>query len=66
MRIVVNGETRDLSEGSSVRDLLTVLGLGDALVAVERNTQLVPRREHATAVLSDGDVLEVVNFVGGG
>ncbi|MFO0693502.1 MAG: sulfur carrier protein ThiS [Polyangiales bacterium] len=66
MRIVVNGEPRDVAPGTTVRALLVDLGLGDTLVAVERNTQIVPRKEHATATLAEGDQVEVVHFVGGG
>lgn len=36
------------------------------LVAVERNGQIVPRTEFGAAVLTDGDELEIVSFVGGG
>ena len=52
--------------GSTVRALLESLGLGDTLVAVERNREIVPRAQHATATLSGGDHVEVVHFVGGG
>ncbi len=66
MQIVVNGEARDVAPGTTVRALLVDLGLGDTLVAVERNTLIVPRKEHATTALVEGDALEVVHFVGGG
>lgn len=66
VRIEVNGEPRDVPEGITVRGLLVSLGLGDVLVAVERNEQVVPRAEHAHAVLCDGDRIEIVHFVGGG
>ena len=66
MRLVVNGEERDIAEGSTVRALLDVLNLGAGPVAVERNGDVVPRKEHATTVLAEGDRVEVVHFVGGG
>ncbi len=66
MKVTVNGETRELQSGSTVRALLEALGLGDRLVAVERNREIVPRAQHASATLSEGDTLEVVHFVGGG
>ena len=66
MKITVNGEAHELNDGSTVRVLLETLGLGDTLVAVERNREIVPRATHAEAVLHDGDQLEVVHFVGGG
>lgn len=52
--------------GATVRELLTELGLGDQLVAVERNLDIVPRAEHAHTRLAEGDDVEVVHFVGGG
>lgn len=66
MRIEVNGEAREVAPGTTVRALLEALGLGSTLVAVERNRQIVPRAEHATAEVADGDRLEIVHFVGGG
>jgi sulfur carrier protein len=66
MRVQVNGELRDVAEGSTVVALLTQLGLGDRPIAVERNAEIVPRAQHATTVLQEGDKLELVQFVGGG
>lgn len=75
MNLVVNGErvevSADASPGSagdhlSVRDLLVKLGYGETLVAVERNAEVVPRSTHASARLKDGDIIEIVHFVGGG
>jgi sulfur carrier protein len=66
VRIAVNGETREAREGLTVSDLLVELGLGPGPVAVERNRDIVPRAAHGQTQLQDGDVLEVVQFVGGG
>jgi sulfur carrier protein len=66
MDISVNGESRSVAAETTVAALLQVLGVHEGPVAVERNRQIVPRAEHATTVLSAGDVLEVVHFVGGG
>ena len=66
MRIEVNGEDREIEAGATVRTLLEAMSLGDVLVAVERNQEIIPRAEHCTATLNDGDVVEVVHFVGGG
>jgi thiamine biosynthesis protein ThiS len=64
--VEVNGEKRELSEGTTVAQLVELLALGRLRVAVERNFEIVPRDRHATTVLADGDRLEVVTFVGGG
>ena len=66
MRVTVNGELRDVGDAKSVRDVVVQLGLTEGPVAVELNRAIVPRAEHATQVVRDGDVLEIVHFVGGG
>ena len=48
MRVTVNGDPRDVPEGTTVASLVALLGLDDGPVAVERNRDVVPRREHAT------------------
>jgi sulfur carrier protein len=55
-----------VSAGESVADLLRRLGVANPRVAVERNKEIVPRVEHAATRLAEGDVLEVVELVGGG
>lgn len=66
MQLEVNGEAREVAEGTTVRELLALLALADQLVAVERNEEIVPRAEHASATLREGDRIEIVRFVGGG
>ncbi|MGC4088483.1 MAG: sulfur carrier protein ThiS [Polyangiaceae bacterium] len=66
MQLTVNGEAFEAPEGTSVRGLVERLGLDQGPVAVERNREVVPRADHATTVLLDNDVIEIVHFVGGG
>lgn len=66
LHIVLNGEERTVSEGTTVAGLLATLGLRGHHVAVEANREIVPRSEHETRALADGDHLEIVTFVGGG
>lgn len=66
MDVYVNGESRDVPPDQSVADLLADLGVTAKHVAVEINQQLVPRTEHASQKLADGDRLEIVTLVGGG
>lgn len=66
MRIVVNGQARDVSEGLSLAELIRALGLERAAVAAEVNKALVPKRAHASATLREGDQVELVSLVGGG
>lgn len=64
--LTLNGEVRRFVAGSSVADLVRDIGLDPAKVAVERNLEIVPRSTLANVMLADGDILEIVHFVGGG
>lgn len=66
MRVTLNGEARTVPDGLSVQTLLQHLGLTEGPVAVEVNRAVVPRAEHATRAVTDGDVIELVHLVGGG
>jgi thiamine biosynthesis protein ThiS len=66
MRVTLNGEARDLSEGLTVNDLVDALGLGKRRVAVEVNRDILPHDDYATYALQEGDVVEIVQFIGGG
>ncbi len=66
MNLTVNGERKDVAEGTTVRGLVEALDLAGGPVAVERNGDVVPRKDHPTTVLAEGDVIEIVHFVGGG
>lgn len=66
MQITVNGEAKTVDEGLTLRSLIEQLGLGKAAVAAEVNKSLVPRRNHESTSLSDGDTIELVTLVGGG
>jgi|TARA_B100000929_G_scaffold286551_2_gene271881 thiamine biosynthesis protein ThiS len=66
LRITINGETHSFAVGTTVEQMLEALELPREGVAVEVNRGIVPRRTHQEVLLSDGDEVEVVTFVGGG
>ena len=67
VRATVNGERRELPPGSTIADLLAFHSLDPRLVVVEHNRQILrDRAALADVVLADGDVVELVHFVGGG
>ena len=66
MRLTINGEVREIPAGLTLTALLEHLGLTDGPVAIERNRDVVPRSQHGEVRLEAGDVLEIVQFVGGG
>lgn len=66
LSIMLNGDPRSVAAGTSIAALVADIRLNPAKVAVERNREIVPRSTLADVELADGDVLEIVHFVGGG
>jgi thiamine biosynthesis protein ThiS len=67
MKLVVNGEARELSPSPATVDgLLVALGLPKERVAVELNGDIVVKADRPARAVKDGDVLEIVTLVGGG
>jgi thiamine biosynthesis protein ThiS len=65
MEIQINGEPRTV-EPITLMELIRSLDLDPTRLAVERNRDIVPKREYESVRLEDGDKLEIVQFVGGG
>lgn len=61
----INGENLDI-EGMCITDYLVSKKYDLERVAVEVNGEIVPRAGYGKTVFADGDVAEVVSFVGGG
>lgn len=66
MKIHINGEEREISDGLSVARLLEELQIRPGRVVVELNHDIVARETHGSTLLKEGDLLEIVHFVGGG
>ena len=64
--VTVNGDQRELPAGLSVREMLESLELQPELVVVERNREILARKTYGDVTVQEGDVLELVHFVGGG
>ncbi|MCI5892794.1 MAG: sulfur carrier protein ThiS [Clostridiales bacterium] len=64
--VFVNSKEIEGIDGKSVSEMLKSLGYKTVFVAVERNGEIIPKSEYDKTVLSDGDKIEVVSFVGGG
>jgi thiamine biosynthesis protein ThiS len=66
MRVLLNGEEREIPDGLTIWGLVEHLKLNPERIAVERNREVVPRAEWAAVRIQEGDRLEIVHFVGGG
>jgi thiamine biosynthesis protein ThiS len=66
VHIRLNGDPYETTGPLTVSELLARLGIDARRVAVERNLLVVKRGAFDTTHLTDGDEVEIVNFVGGG
>ena len=64
--IRVNGVDQPLKERMLLSDVLKEAGYQKGRIAVELNEKIIPKSQYDQTWISDGDVLEVVSFVGGG
>ena len=63
---MVNGDPYEVSGPLSVAGLLARLDIDPRRVAVEHNLNVVKRDAYDRTTVSEGDAIEIVNFVGGG
>ena len=67
MKVKVNGESRELPEGTAtIRDLLDALRFSFPLLIVRVNGRLVERGAYAATHVSEGDEVDVYHLVSGG
>jgi sulfur carrier protein len=66
MDITVNGQSRSVSDGASLEQLLADLGYTGRRLAIEINREIIPRSAHAETRLRPGDRVEIVQAIGGG
>jgi len=64
--VTLNGKVEEIDSTMTPEILLSRLHLTSGSVVVEVNRQVVPRDEFSSHLIQDGDVVEIVQFVGGG
>lgn len=63
--VKINGKEQNAA-GKTIAEIVTEGGYKLTHVAVERNEEIVPKAQYDTVAALDGDVIEIVQFVGGG
>lgn len=66
MKIKVNGKSENITQALSIEDFLAVKDINPERVVVEYNRSIIKRDQLHTVTLSEGDSLEILQFVGGG
>ena len=62
----VNGSEKTFTDGTTVSSMLVSEGMDPAKVAVEIDLDIVPRRTFGEREIRNGEIIEIVSFVGGG
>lgn len=66
MKVIVNGQEKEFEDGAVLAALLRELSLEGKVMAAAVNMNIVKQDSWNEYVLSDGDKLELLDFVGGG
>ena len=64
--ITVNGEKVEIRKGETLLEMVEERGYRLAVIAVEYNGMILNKEAYGSTVLSEGDRVEIVSFVGGG
>jgi thiamine biosynthesis protein ThiS len=62
--IILNGKEREAYK--SLTELLEANNYRREMIAVEINGEIIKKTDYAATKINDGDVVEIVHFMGGG
>jgi thiamine biosynthesis protein ThiS len=66
LNIKLNGQEKQISEGTTVQDILDEMNVKNSMFVVEKNLEILPKEKYASCKISEEDNLEIVGFFGGG
>ncbi len=66
LKIKLNGEEKQVAEGTTVQNLIDEINIKSTLFVVEKNMEIIPKEKYAILEVLEDDVLEIVGFFGGG
>ncbi len=66
IKLTVNGEPMQLYSPNNLEDLISSLNLKQQRIAVEVNSEIIPRSRHGITRIREGDRIEIVRAIGGG
>jgi len=65
-KLTINGESREICDVMVLSDLLSMLKLNSAYLAVAIDDRVIPKSEHSSTTVKGGERIEVIHAVGGG
>ncbi len=64
--ITLNGEQKSFPSKLTVFELLEILSVSKNNIAIEVNQKVIQKKQFHDITIYDGDIVEIVSFVGGG
>ena len=65
-KIQLNGSPYEINDGTNLNELLIKLKIQKNKVAIEVNGEIVEKKKYPNLILNKGDIVEIVQFIGGG
>ncbi|MFC1844660.1 sulfur carrier protein ThiS [Thermodesulfobacteriota bacterium] len=66
MKITCNGETKEITQDTTLMSFIRDMDLNPDTVVAECDGRIIKRDEYDTLLLAEGNLLELIRFVGGG
>jgi sulfur carrier protein len=66
MKVLLNNKSTLLDDGLTIKRLLDQIDIKHKYFAVEVNEQIVPKSNHDSFHIKEGDKIEIVTAIGGG
>ena len=66
MNILLNNKPETIFDGLTIKKLLEQKNIQNKYFAVEINQKIIPKSDHGTYLIKDGDKIEIITAIGGG
>ena len=66
MTLIVNGETREFDNSSTLQDIIANLQIENKVMAAAVNMNIVKKEDWSNFIPKEDDKIELLQFVGGG
>ena len=66
MTLIINGETKEFSDGFSLQNIITDLQIDSKVMAAAVNMNIIKKDDWNSFIPKNDDKIELLQFVGGG
>ena len=63
--VKINGKDVEAG-GKTLNEYLQIANYDSRTIVIELNEEIVPKAQYDDTILQDGDVVEIISFMGGG